>query len=809
VVFSRREKDFVKYKAKEIDFVNEIIAITLLAFGLLLLLALVSFDPADVAYLITPVNDPRVNFIGPIGAYISFGLFFSLGLMAYLLPLLMFATGIALIFVKEVNYLFKSIWIGLMILSGSCLIQLAQPLFPQSFFNTVWLPNKWTGGWVGYLLNDLALAPYIGNVGVGIVMGVLYVSSLILLFEIRPVVVIHKIYEFIKNWSEQRLLKKLEKASPMDRLNYEKQILEKRGEKLRKKLASNPTKEVDLKAASAAAKAKAKAKAEEEEDQDEDEDEEDLDEVDEAPIVRPAPRVIDTTISMFGKKAKSKKEAEEDISVDLQARYDNYKLPSLDELTEHDTKGVVAVSPEELTETQELLMATLLQFGIETTKGDITKGSTITRYEVYPAPGIRVEKIVSLKNDIARSLKAERVNILAPVPGRDTVGIEIPNNRKVKVILRELFESDIWNSSTMKLPIAIGKDVYGTVLVTDLAAMPHLLIAGSTGSGKSVCINTILMSLLYRFSPEDLRIILVDPKVVELQVYNTLPHLVVPVVTEPKKVLTALRWVINEMEKRYRIMAKVTVRNVEAFNELGEPEKEIARRSMTENEDFDVPSRLPYIVVIIDELADLMQTTAADVENAIARLSAKARAAGIHLIIATQTPRASVITGVIKTNVPCRIAFQVPSAIDSRVILDENGAENLLGKGDMLYLPLGSAKLIRAQGAFVSDQEVSKVVKFISSQAEPTYEKEIHSKLTSNNQSDDEEISDDDEELIQKCIDVISNERRASTSLLQRRLRIGYGRAAWVMDQLETRGIIGPRDGAKDREILINLDQTP
>jgi S-DNA-T family DNA segregation ATPase FtsK/SpoIIIE len=414
-------------------------------------------------------------------------------------------------------------------------------------------------------------------------------------------------------------------------------------------------------------------------------------------------------------------------------------------------------------------------------------------------------------------MKAERINILAPVPGRDTVAIEVANPSKVKVLLRDLIECAEWNSSTAHLPVSLGKDVYGATLIDDLADLPHALIAGTTGSGKSVCINTLLLSLLYRFSPDDLRLILIDPKVVELQVYNRLPHLVVPVVTEPKKVLLALRWVTVEMEKRYRYMAKAGVRNIATYNtrvrvphrveELDlAPQMETGETAPPSSSEEPLPDRLPYIVVIIDELANLMQVAPADVENAIALLSAKARAAGIHLVIATQTPRAAVITGVIKTNVPARIAFQVPSGVDSRVILDESGAENLLGKGDLLYLRPGASKLIRAQGAFVSDEEVSRVIDFIAGQAKPFYEQEIHAKLTKPS-SGDSELSEKDEDLLQSALEVVKLEKRASTSLLQRRLGLGYGRAAWVIDQFETRGIIGPRDGAKDREILVDLDE--
>jgi S-DNA-T family DNA segregation ATPase FtsK/SpoIIIE len=359
--------------------------------------------------------------------------------------------------------------------------------------------------------------------------------------------------------------------------------------------------------------------------------------------------------------------------------------------------------------------------------------------------------------------------------------------------------------------------------------MPHLLIGGTTGSGKSVCINCILMSFLFRFTPEELRLILIDPKQVEMQVYNDIPHLVVPVVTDPKKVMLALRWVINEMEKRYRILAKVGVRNIASFNSRvrettpAEPEPQLelnvtpdagdeeddevpsAPIRVPRDTDIVIPDRLPYIVVIVDELADLMQTAPADVESAIARLTAKARAAGIHLIVATQTPRREVVTGVIKTNIPARIAFQVPSGLDSRVIMDENGAENLLGRGDLLYRPPGVARMTRGQGAFVSDEEVAAVVKFTANQAEAEFVAEIHDKLAGRAPADIR-LTEADRELIIEAFEVIRQEKRASTSNLQRRMRLGYNRAAYVIDYLEKAGVLAPGEGAKPREILVDLE---
>ena len=512
----------------------------------------------------------------------------------------------------------------------------------------------------------------------------------------------------------------------------------------------------------------------------------------------------------------------------------NYQLPPMEFLQHPDMTVKPTESKEELMANARLMQQTLAQFDIEVSLGDITKGPTITRYELHPAPGVKLEKIQNLSNNLAAALKAERIHILAPVPGKSSVGIEVPNLIKTKVIMRDLFESDEWRNSKARIPIALGKDVYGHPIVADLAEMPHMLIAGSTGSGKSVCINSIIASLLYRFSPDQLRFVMIDPKVVELQQYNALPHLVVPVVTDPKKVLLALRWVVNEMEKRYKIFARVGVRNVKSFNERPKnkplPEQELelplaAKKEKIEagaggfavevdeeivvprEEDIVIPEKLSYIVVIIDELADLMLVAPADVEMAIARITQMARAAGIHCIVATQRPSVDVITGVIKANIPARIAFQVASRVDSRTILDAMGADKLLGKGDMLYLPPGSGNLKRAQGALITDKELEDIVAFIAQQGKPSYEMEIHQQLSKPSPSSDIESGiDEDEEIIQQCIEVIRSEQKASVSLLQRRLRLGYGRAARIMDELENRGIVGESKGAEPREILIDLD---
>ncbi|KAF0170409.1 MAG: DNA segregation ATPase FtsK/SpoIIIE S-DNA-T family [Limisphaerales bacterium] len=552
----------------------------------------------------------------------------------------------------------------------------------------------------------------------------------------------------------------------------------------------------------------------------------------------PAPAIFDNSGSAPRPRPKPQPKKPKPMTVASVPLIGNYQVPPLDFLQHPDMTVKPTESKEDLMANAQLMKNTLAQFEIEVALGDITKGPTITRYELHPAPGVKLEKIAALSNNIAAALKAERINILAPVPGKSSVGIEVPNRVKTKVIMRDLLESEEWKHSKARIPLALGKDVYGTPVIADLADMPHVLIAGSTGSGKSVCINSIVASLLYRFSPDQLRFVMIDPKVVELQQYNALPHLVVPVVTDPKKVILALRWVVNEMEKRYQIFARVGVRNIKSFNDrpkdkpLPQAELELPLTSKKEkveagadgfavqideqivvprDEDIVIPEKLSYIVVIIDELADLMLVAPADVEMCIARITQMARAAGIHCIVATQRPSVDVITGVIKANIPARIAFQVAQKVDSRTILDAMGADKLLGKGDMLYLPPGSAKLIRAQGVLITDEEINQCVDFIAKQGKPSYEMEIHNALQRTPNSvaqpfDAEEGEGEDEELIEQCIEVIRSEQKASVSLLQRRLKIGYGRAARIMDVLEERGYVGPSKGAEPRDILIDLD---
>jgi DNA segregation ATPase FtsK/SpoIIIE, S-DNA-T family len=490
--------------------------------------------------------------------------------------------------------------------------------------------------------------------------------------------------------------------------------------------------------------------------------------------------------------------------------------------------------PEDFRKRAADLIETLKQFKVDCVPVDpangvdvgIQQGPSITRYEIKPAPGVRVERISNLSNNIAMNLEAEAVRILAPVPGKGTVGIEIPNKSRKDVLLREIIESKAWAESAMELPVVLGVDsVTNKPVIQDLAKMPHALIAGATGQGKSVCINAIIVSLLYRCTPQDLRFIMVDPKVVELQIYNNLPHLLIPVETDPKRVPAALKWLIAEMSQRYKIFAKCGVKNITGFNakiakEAGAPKQEelplspeeqaAAAAAAEEVIDDGVrvqTEKLPYIVCIIDEMADLMMVAAQDIETSVARIAQLARAAGIHLVLATQRPSTDVITGLIKANLPTRIGFKVSSQIDSRTILDRGGAETLVGRGDMLFVPPGSATLNRVQGAFVGEQEVAAIVEFLAEKnGKPEFAQDVIKAIKDGAEGGEEgeEGEEGEDPLVAQSWAIIKETRRASVSMLQRRLKLGYNRAARIMDILHDKGYVGPENGSSPREILVD-----
>jgi S-DNA-T family DNA segregation ATPase FtsK/SpoIIIE len=792
---------------------NEVFALILVFTGTLLFLSLISYTPKDVPSWvwfshISPANHPAQNFIGPAGAILGGICYQLIGAASYLLAVILLGFGAVKLFHPKLRVAPRILWIILFILSGACLVQL-QTSHLQGWrlaFNI-----QGPGGWAGYFFGRSLLLNSMGKVGSFILLSGIYLATLILMTGLRPIHIVRetvaataRAFAKLRDWRLDRQLRNTD-------LRGQLEIKQREAAKQQRAIE----KQLKKKGAPVLERASTLISPEE-------------------LAGRPKPKVVDTTAlpteptrrkpSLAEIRGQKSTHPIERLT-SREWRSDSYTVPGLDLLDAHDPEGRGGTDPAELERVQRMLIDTLAQFGIAVAAGDITKGPTITRYEVYPAKGVRVDKIVSLERDLARATRAERINILAPIPGKDTVGIELANPRKVTVTLRELLESPDWEEAKTrsKIPLALGKDVYGKTIIADLAQMPHLLVAGATGSGKSVSINAMVASMLFRFRPEELQLIVIDPKVVELQVYRNLPHLRYPLITDPKKVLLVLRGLIDEMEKRYKIFAKVGVRNVIGFN--GRPAKkkgngeealavvaplsaanQVKAAGTAATTEERIPDKLPYIVVIIDELADLMQTAPADVEGAIARITQMARAAGIHLIVATQTPRADVITGIIKANIPSRIAFQVASKIDSRVILDENGADRLLGQGDMLYLPPAMSRLIRAQGVLVTDHEIQRLVEFVNAQSPPAFDATLHEKLEAAGAGTEDDVTDEDEELVEKCIEIIRQEKRASTSLLQRRLRLGYTRAARIVDILEQRGILGPGEGAKPREILVDLD---
>lgn len=473
----------------------------------------------------------------------------------------------------------------------------------------------------------------------------------------------------------------------------------------------------------------------------------------------------------------------EKASEKLPTKSGNYCLPSLN-LLKDPPPVLNSESAEDYYETANNLVQKLAEFGVEVKMEAIQSGPVITRYEVTPARGVRVEKITTLDKNIALGLKALSVRIQAPVPGKGCVGIEVPNKKPLPVCLKEILASKAWEQTDAEIPIVLGKEVTGKPIVADLTKMPHLLIAGSTGSGKTVCINAIIASLLFRTTPKDLRFIMVDPKIVEMKIYNDLPHMLIPVVTDPKRVPSALKWLIAEMERRYQLFADYGARNIATFN------AKIRKLTVEECERNNL-SHLPYIVCIVDELADLMMVAPGDIETCIARLAQLARAAGIHLIIATQRPSVNVITGIIKANLPSRIAFKVASKVDSRTILDTGGADSLIGKGDMLFIPPGASQLVRAQGAWVSDEEITQLVEFLKCNGSPEFAEDVQQIV---NEDGDDGMSiafdPDGDDLVPQALAILKTSDRISTSLLQRRLKIGYNRAARIMEELDRRGLI-------------------
>jgi S-DNA-T family DNA segregation ATPase FtsK/SpoIIIE len=531
----------------------------------------------------------------------------------------------------------------------------------------------------------------------------------------------------------------------------------------------------------------------------------------------PPPIVVKEEIKEEPPKRQRKRSAPAQGQLDLPEMREGYTLPSILLLDSPDGEHV-KIDKETLEANSLILRKKLADFGVEGEVVAVRPGPVITMFEFKPAPGVKVRRIVTLADDLSMALRAVSVRILAPIPGESVVGIEIPNPRREKVFLKQVIECDAYQNAESKLTLALGKDISGSPFVTDLARMPHLLVAGATGTGKSVSINAMILSILYRSSPQDVQFIMIDPKMLELTIYENLPHLLVPVVTDAKKASAALFWAMDEMDRRYRLMRDKGARNIDHYNRLLEKEtadkknvidlKDKESEEPAESQEVEgdlkekeplVHERLARIIIVVDELADLMMSVGRDIEEYITRLAQKARAAGIHLILATQRPSVDVITGLIKANFPARISFQVTSRVDSRTILDSIGAERLLGDGDLLFLPPGTARIIRIHGAYVADQEIRKVVEFINRQAKPRYRPEVFDAKKEIETADAEE---DYDEMYDVAVALVTDTQQASISMVQRRLRVGYNRAARMIEQMERDGIVGPSEGGKPREVF-------
>ena len=830
--------------------------------GVLILVSLAHFEPGQSPHNTTDIQAD--NLVGAFGAAVAYWSFYILGGAGWLLPFGCFYFSYAFFrFSKHVGL----VKIGAVMV---CLVSAAALLAMQDSIFVNREPYPWgPGGIVGSLLYAPpetlpgetpapssadregfggVMKPWMGLFGSGLVLSSIYMLSLIVLMTSNMGDSLQKMVFHFGEWKAEKKIRRAElreirskareaaavqKEAEREKKRKEKEEKTKRvaREKLDQELAGDAPIEV---AAPSLGEAKHPNRAQPNRPKiilDPASEEEEVEKS--TPLPRASPNALPQAQVAPPERQMPKpriiqSEALRKAPVRLPNRVGDYKFPTLDLLAKQDT--VPTDDQEDHEETAAALIHTLATFGVQATVDEIHVGPVITRFDILPAPGTKVSKIQGLENDIAMGLKALAVRILAPVPGKGCVGVEIPNRVPQPVCLREIIESEDWNNSRADIPIGLGKDVSGKPLVADLTKMPHLLIAGSTGSGKTVCINSIIASLLYHATPEQLRFIMVDPKIVEMKVFNDLPHMLIPVVTEPKKVPGALKWLLGEMERRYQCFAAIGVRNIAGFHdynkkrakkEKAEEEEAAAREPneidgnlpeaiapLVEPEDgMEIPKILPYIVCIIDELADLMMVAPAEIETGIARLAQLARAAGIHLILATQRPSVNVITGVIKANLPSRISFKVASKVDSRTILDTGGADTLIGRGDMLFLPPGTSRLIRSQGAFVSDDEITAIVEYLKCNGPPVFAEDVQRQVDSGGEDEDEfDGEDEDDDLFQDALDVLRNTKRASTSMLQRRLRIGYNRAARLMELMEQRGVVGPENGSSPREILVDLE---
>jgi len=766
--------------------IRELAGIGVLTLSALMVLALVSYDAGDISILQAPPNDPPLNFIGPVGAWFSFMVLMLFGNGAWLMPLGCISLGLLLLFRPAERIGWRLLWAFVFVLALSGLLALHPSGWSrlEERFNITGV----TGGVAGWLIANRWLAGWLGQAGATILLIGLLVVGLILCVGFQRMTAFGRILAEFSRSLRSRMVAVM--TARRDRLET---IVREEHDIARQIVLQEK----------AVRKGQRQAKVFPDEP------------MESAVIPAPSPVITPAEPEPPGEKNMLRVSPPEKAAVRMAKppkpilpQADHYELPSISIL-----KPIPATAERNIESdfqtTAKILKETLADFGIECEVVNYEQGPVVTQYQLKPAAGVRVERIAQLSNNLALTLKATSVRVQAPIPGKGVVGIEVPNSSATKVYLREILEGKTWTAMRCAIPLVLGKDVSGNDLVADLATMPHLLIAGATGSGKTVCMNSILAGMLMSRTPAQLKLMLVDPKRVEFANFASLPHLVTPVIVESKRVPLGLHWAINEMENRYKLFAKVGVRNIQGFNSRPVEQKlPVAEIAGAEEQGKTMPDRLPYIVIVIDELSDLMLVAQADVENAIARLAQMSRAVGIHMILATQRPSVNVITGTIKANFPARISFQVAQKVDSRTILDTSGADKLLGRGDMLILPPGSSKLIRAQGALTTDDDINAIVEHWRKQGEPDYEMQLKASIENPRPPGDGEFDDEgvDDDLLQSAIAVIRETQRASVSLLQRRLKIGYNRAGRLMDKLEDKGIVGPVHGSDPREILIDLD---
>jgi len=736
----------IRHKEFLIFFIISIICVQILSF--------ISYNPYDISFYTTSPNDPKYNFAGLIGAYLSFSFLFTFGFGALISPL--FFTSLIYKLFKEHDtwdILKWFFYLQISMISISMLLSLQAPEFILKYTEMYQLTGP--GGITGSIFTQELIIPFLGIPGGTIIFTVLFLISLqgIISFSYFN---ISKIFLSIIKISFLYLKKTILLLISFLFYLFEKIIPAKNPEG--KSLKIKPVKKTN--------------------------------------------EATETEDKKFFKKSIKADKATKAIFNLPRSKTEGWTFPSLDLLEKPDTSNLEL--EENIEANASMLTQTLEEFDVECKVVGIEKGPVITRYEIQIASGTKVAKVTSLENDISLAMKAKSVRIIAPIPGKSAIGIEIPNQIRKMVSFRELLTSKDFKHMKSAIPLILGKDISGQAIIADLTTMPHLLIAGATGAGKSVCINTIIMSILYTLSPSEVKILLVDPKKVELSMYKNLPHLFVPLITNPNKVSMALKCLMEEMDRRYQLFKETGVRNISGYNE--KDKTEYRNKLISKELDIDplevAPDILPFIVVIIDELADLMMVARAEIENSIVRIAQLARACGIHMILATQRPSVNVVTGLIKANIPARIAFRVTSPIDSRTILDSKGADKLLGKGDMLFVDPGEIDYHRIQGAYLEDAEISRVVQYWEEQGTPQFDRAAMTMIA----RPIEQIANVDP-LFDEAIEAIKSHKQASTTFLQKRFRIGYNRASRLIDNLESQGLIGPAlSGGKTREIYIDDD---